>query len=135
MNLLGATINNLSITKGTPLGDAIKNVVEKLYNLYSPQDDGLQYNKFFENHNPLGLTGTPKGIIPFNYDNINVTNEIPTLSDADGDGNIEECFEEYSQVLVEGDNHCGYIGFRQPFSNSLLDDGAINVVVKNWESS
>ena len=96
VNLLGAAITNLSITKGTPLGDAIKNVVEKFYNLYSSQDDGLQFNKFFENHNPLGLTGAPKGIIPFNYDDINVTNEIPALSDADGDGNIEECFEEYS---------------------------------------
>jgi hypothetical protein len=41
VNLLGAAINNLSITKGTPLGDAIKIVVEKLYNLYSSQDDGL----------------------------------------------------------------------------------------------
>ena len=134
VNLLGAAITNLSITKGTPLGDAIKNVVEKFYNLYSSQDDGLQFNKFFENHNPLGLAGAPNGIIPFNYDDINVTNEIPALSDADGDGNIEECFEEYSPVLVEGDNHCGYIGFRQPFSNSLLNDSAINVVVQGWRS-
>jgi hypothetical protein len=45
---------------------------------------------------------------------------------------MEECFEECSSVLVEGDNHCGYIGFRQPFSNLLLDDGAINVVVRDW---
>ena len=49
--------------------------------------------------------------------------EILPLSDADGDGNVEECFEEYKPVIVEGDNHCGYIGFRQPFSNSLIDDG------------
>jgi hypothetical protein len=36
----------------------------------------------------------------------------------------------YKPVLVDGDNHCGYIVFRQPFSASLTDDGAIDVVVE-----
>ena len=36
----------------------------------------------------------------------------------------------YKPVLVDGDNHCGYIGFRQPFSASLTDDDAIDVVVE-----
>ena len=40
----------------------------------------------------------------------------------------------YKPVLVDGDNHCGYIGFRQPFSASLTDDGAIDVVVEEWKS-
>jgi esterase/lipase superfamily enzyme len=132
VHLLGAAINNLSIAKGTPLGDAIENIVGKFYNLYNPEDDGLQFNKFFEKHNPLGLVGAPKGTIPLNYNDTNVINEILAISDADGDGNLEECFEEYSVVLKKGDNHCGYIGFRQPFSNSLIDNGAINIVVEEW---
>jgi len=132
VHLLGAAINNLSIAKGTPLGDAIENIVDKFYNLYNPEDDGLQFNKFFEKHNPLGLVGAPKGTLPLNYNDTNVINEILAISDADGDGNLEECFEEYSVVLGKGDNHCGYIGFRQPFSNSLVDNGAINIVVEEW---
>ena len=31
-----------------------------------------------------------------------------------------------------GDNHFGYIGFRDT-SNTLKDDGAMNVVVSDWE--
>ena len=132
VHLLGASINNLSITNNTPLGNAIENVVNKFYNLYNPEDDGLQFNKFFEKHNPLGLVGAPKETIPSNYNDTNVKNEILAISDAGVDGNLEECFEEYSIVLGKGDNHCGYIGFRQPFSDTLLDDGAIDIVVEDW---
>jgi hypothetical protein len=74
---------------------------------------------------------------PLNYNDKNVTSELLQFSDADGDGNLEECFEDiYKPVLIQGDNHCGYIGFRQPFSNSLIHDGdgAINVVVEDWKS-
>jgi hypothetical protein len=134
VHLLGAAINNLSIAGNTPLGKAIENLVDKFYNLYNPQDDGLQFNKFFENHNPLGLVGAPKGTIPPNYYDRYVTNEIPALSDADGDGNLEECFEEYGLVLVDGDNHCGYIGFREPFSNSLINNGVMDIVVSDWKN-
>ena len=36
--------------------------------------------------------------------------------------------------LLPGDNHCGYMGFRNlhPFENILRDDGAIDIVVRNW---
>lgn len=75
-------------------------------------------------------------IPPFNYKDTNVTTTILSFPDADGDGNLEECFEDiYKPVLVKGDNHCGYIGFREPFSNSLLDDGAIDIVVRDWINS
>ncbi|HET6800603.1 MAG TPA: hypothetical protein VFH25_08575 [Nitrososphaeraceae archaeon] len=34
-----------------------------------------------------------------------------------------------------GDNHGGYIGFRDSNNiNQLKDDGAINIVVKNWKN-
>lgn len=57
------------------------------------------------------------------------------MSDADGDGNIEECFEEYKPALEKGDNHCGYIGFREPFSTSLINDGVMDIVVEDWKSN
>jgi len=36
----------------------------------------------------------------------------------------------YKPVLVDCDNHCGNIGFRQPFSASLIDYGDLDVVVE-----
>ena len=112
------------IAQDTILGKAIENKVGKFYNLYNPEDDGLTVNQL-ENNQSLGLVGALKLNVPLNYNEPNIDYEIPPLSDADGDGNIEECFEEINPVKLWGDNHCGYIVFRQPFSNSLLDDGAI----------
>jgi esterase/lipase superfamily enzyme len=136
VHLLGAAINNKLIANDTSFGKAIEHLAEKFYNLHSSQDDGLEYNKKVENHEPLGLVGALDVIPPFNYKDTNVTTTIPSISDADGDGNLEECFEDiYKPVLVKGDNHCGYIGFREPFSNSLVDDGAIDKVVIDWINS
>ncbi|MDR4511003.1 MAG: alpha/beta hydrolase [Nitrososphaeraceae archaeon] len=134
VHLLGAAINNELIMNNTPFGNAINDKVEKFYNLYNPEDDGLEANRLIEKHNPLGSVGAPNQNVPTNYKDINVLNEIPALSDADGDGNLEECFEDYGLALKKGDNHCGYIGFREPFSNSLIDDGAIDVVVRDWRN-
>ena len=134
VHLLGAVISNKLIDNNTPLGNAIEHLVVNFTNLYSSQDDGLEFNKYFEKHNSLGLVGASKGTKHSNYNDINVTLELPPLSDADGDGNIEECFEEYKPAIVEGDNHCGYIGFRLPFSNSLITDGAIDIVVEDWRN-
>ncbi len=48
---------------------------------------------------------------------------------------MEECFADIKPVHIWGDNHCGYIGFRQPFTGSLIDDGAMNIVVRDWIKS
>jgi hypothetical protein len=40
--------------------------------------------------------------------------------------------QDIKPVIVRGDNHCGYMGFRQPFLPSLIDDGAIDIVVRDW---
>jgi hypothetical protein len=144
VHILGASIDNKLMVRDTPFGNAIERVVDKFYNLYSSQDDGLEFNQFFEQHHPLGLVGLsefPREDWPRNYNEINVTSAILPLSDADGDGNLEECFEGYNPTFVPksvrglGDNHCGYIGFRQPFFDSLVDDGVMNVVVENWRNS
>jgi esterase/lipase superfamily enzyme len=135
VHLLGAAISNTMVGNNTPLGNAIERIVFKFYNLYNPEDEGLKFNKKFEHHNPLGLIGAPNGTVHFNYQDINVTHEIPPFSDADGDGNSEECFEEFNPAIGEGDNHCGYIGFRAPFSPSIINDGVINVIVGHWKES
>jgi hypothetical protein len=136
VHLLGAAINNKLILNNTAFGNAIEHLVDKFYNLYNPQDDGLEFNQKLGNHDPLGLVGAPKGTTPSsNYNDINVAYEIPPFSDADGDGNVEECFEDISPVRVWGDNHCGYIGFRHPLTGSLIDDGAMNIVVRDWIKS
>jgi hypothetical protein len=78
------------------------------------------------------LVGAPKGTVYINYTDTNVAYEIPPLSDADGDGNREECFEDVNVVKLWGDNHCGYIGFRDPLTGLLIDDGVMDVVVRDW---
>ena len=135
VHLLGAAINNKLIANNTLLGNATENVVDKFYNLYNPEDDGLTANQLYENHQPLGLVGALKLNVSSNYNDTNVAYEIPPFSDADGDRNVEECFEETNPVKVWGDNHCGYIGFRNSTTGSFLDDGAMNIVVKDWINS
>jgi hypothetical protein len=132
VHLLGAAIDNKLISNHTL---AIEQIVDKFYNLYNPEDDGLKFNQIFENHSPLGLVGAPNGFNYTNYVDTNVAYEISPVSDADGDGIIAECFEELNLAKLWGDNHCGYIGFRDPASGSLSDDGAMNIVVRDWIKS
>ena len=49
VHLLGAAINNKLIAKNTLFGDAIEDVTNKFYNLFSSKDDGLEFNKLYEN--------------------------------------------------------------------------------------
>ncbi|MDF2736928.1 MAG: hypothetical protein K0S93_784 [Nitrososphaeraceae archaeon] len=133
VHLLGAAINNSLLVKDIS-GNAIKDEVDKFYNLYDPEDDGLTANQLIEKHQPLGLVGTLKMKALSNYNETNVAYEIPPLSDADGDGNVEECFEETNPAKVWGDNHCGYIGFRNSTTGSFLDDGVMNIAVEDWRN-
>ena len=64
VHLLGAAINNSLIAQNTLLGNAIENIVDKFYNLYDPEDDGLTVNQL-ENHQPLGLVGALKAECSF----------------------------------------------------------------------
>jgi hypothetical protein len=132
VHLLGAAINNSNITDSN-LTNAIENKVDKFYNLYDPEDDGLTVNQL-ENRKPLGLVGALNLDVPSKYNERNVVYEIPPFSDADGDGNVEECFEDTNPAKVWGDNHCGYIGFRNSTTGSFLDDGVMNIVVEDWRN-
>ena len=134
IHLIGAAIDNKSVSKKTPFGNAIENIVNRFYNLYNPEDNALKYAYVkTENQNPLGLYGLKKGEpFPTNYTECNVKFEIPPLKRANG---IYQSFCDKA-VYGWGDNHCGYIGFREhyPFNRFLKDDGAINVIVTDWKN-
>jgi hypothetical protein len=48
----------------------------------------MAYNQGFEHHDPLEMVAAPEGTVHPNYKDTNVANEIPPLSDADGNGNV-----------------------------------------------
>lgn len=112
----------------------------------------------FEGDLALGQSGyqtLPKIRLPTNYNETDVQDQIAAMRDADG---IEaEVFDlcNYNQTYCKiksegwdlglcdlfsgtchvdiGDNHAGYIGFRDPVNHSLLaDDGAMDAVVRDW---
>jgi hypothetical protein len=123
---------------------------------YSP----FQIYPSFEGDLPLGYKGyqnLPKITLPKNYDQINVQYEIKNISDADAiegedlglcmpGGDQFYCkikYEGWDYGLCDfinkschintGYNHAGYLGFRNlTDSSKLVDDGAIDIVVKDW---
>jgi pimeloyl-ACP methyl ester carboxylesterase len=117
-------------------GQAVEDEVEEFYNLYNPKDDSLEwfYPLNENNDSALGLIGAEKGIsLPSNYRETNVQSEIKAFCDADGHNS---CDYPYNIVLystpTEGDNHFGYIGFMDT-NGTLKDNGAMDVVVSDWE--
>ena len=135
IHLIGAAISDIATSKNTQFGSAIDNIVDNFYNLYNPKDNVLQrlYVKT-ENEIPLGLSGLNKEEpFPQNYMEHNVMSKIPPFKNASG---IYQPFSDKA-VYGWGDNHSGYIGFREryPFNKSLKDDGDINVIVADWRTS
>lgn len=142
---------NWNSVKTIAYGNAIEKQVIDFYNLYSSEDNVYQPNFIFpffpyqiypslEGDWGLGQSGyqtIPYDIalsLPKNYNQINVQNELPPLCDSDGDGKIDDTFHENSAIRI-GDNHGGYIGFRNAAENAnLLDDGAMDIVVYNWKN-
>jgi pimeloyl-ACP methyl ester carboxylesterase len=120
-------------------GKAVQDIVLKFYNLYNPHDKVLGHPnlyRFYDQDTPLGLNGAQVGIArPSNYIPIDVQNKIAPLCDANGDNRPDPPFESGVEVGI-GDNHAGYIGFRDSINKKILiDDGAIGVVVSNWNNS
>jgi pimeloyl-ACP methyl ester carboxylesterase len=120
-------------------GKAMEDVVMRFYNLYDPQDKLLgnpQLYQFYDQDRPLGLDGAQTDIAkPSNYNQTDVEDKTAPLCDANGDGRPDYPFDLGSEVSI-GNNHAGYIGFRDATNhNTLVDDGAMNVVVSNWNNS
>jgi hypothetical protein len=116
-------------------GNAIENEVINFTNLYSSNDDSLEwfYPIAEKNDSALGQSGAEKNIrLPHNYKEINVTEHIEPLCNANGHNS---CDFPYNAILGAtagiGDNHFGYIGFRNT-NNKIIYDGALDVVVSDW---
>ena len=141
---------NWGTVKMTAYGEAIDEEVADFHNLYSTEDNALEPNPSspfypyqiyptYEGDWALGQSGhqtIPYDIslsLPTNYTQINVQNEIPPICDADGDKRPD--FPLQNMVIKIGDNHNGYLGFRDAANNTrLVDNGAMNVVVDNWRN-
>ena len=142
---------NLDTVKTIAYGQAIQEEVVQFYNLYNPEDSIFKPNPIYpffpfqiypsyEGDWALGQSGyqvVPYDIrlsLPVNYIQINVQNEIPPICDGDGDHKPDFPLTT-DQIIVRGNNHSGYFGFRNATDNTkLIDDGAINVVVDNWKN-
>lgn len=125
---------------------------------FYPADIYYEVYPFFEKDAALGLSGyqtSPNITLPKNYVQINVQDQIRAIHDGDAiegeDFGLCKLFNiRFCQIKNEGwdfglcnnlglckvdvgDNHAGYIGFRNLTNTNLLaDDGAMNVVVKHW---
>jgi hypothetical protein len=122
-------------------GTAIEAEVVKFYNLFNREYNSLEapiLYKFYEQDDALGLQGSSSAILPIsNYEEIDVEDQIALIEDADGDGKCDlpmsTPFGLICTIEDIGDNHFGYIGFRDK-DGAWVDDGAMNVVIDNWNS-
>jgi hypothetical protein len=141
---------------GTPKSDygrAIEAEVTNFTNSFSSKDNMLEPNPdkpyypfqiypSFETDRALGQNGYQKipyniketESLPENYTEIDVKDELVAECDADGDRKIDLPFKN-NQTITIGDNHRGYLGYRNITDNSkITDDGAINIIVERWNN-
>jgi hypothetical protein len=166
MHLMGAAVDNEEVSKRSSdtdnanddriYGGAIERQLIKTYNLFNPEDNLLQPERFpytyysqYEHDNALGNNGAqPRISQPTNYIDRNALNEIPEnrrtdMTDANGD-NICDLPEWIYNPFVfpipfltcginsVGDNHLGYMGFRDASTQTLVDDGALDIIIEHW---
>jgi hypothetical protein len=131
-------------------------MLERLDSLEEQTDDQPEFYPHFEMDDALGSLGIQQASIdehniPSNYQEQNVQNEILAIEDADADAINEAPFPECDVIsyfvpfnctistTVLGDNHLGYMGFRDPTDSSRLisigGDGAIDIVVSDWRTN
>jgi hypothetical protein len=117
-------------------GNVIGNEVSKFYNLFDPKDKTLsQVYGNIEHDNALGLNGAQLNVTrPSNYDQIDVQNQIVPLCDADGDNKADWPLQKGAKIET-GDNHAGYFGFINATTKQLESDGAMDIVVSNWNGT
>jgi hypothetical protein len=115
-------------------GQAIESQVIRFYNFFDNEDNALQrpYPSAEGGEIALGLNGSEEGVsLPKNYQDVNVTEEIPLILDANGDGKCDltplNC-----TIMSIGDNHLGYVGFVSAENGNLIDDGAMNLIINDW---
>lgn len=123
-------------------GEDIRKKVVNFYNFVDSEDNVLQFdypcaeggNRALGEH---GQSNSFEVQAPFNYSDIyGVEREIKPVNDADA---INGCDLGICDLGLfpagEGDNHLGYMGFRNlADTNKLADDGAMNIVVDEWRN-
>jgi hypothetical protein len=138
-------------------GEAIKSEVGIFRNLYNAEDNMLQFAyRDAERDDALGwcgLKGGPQNVFfpwscvggdsiltPNNYEEHSVTGEIRPDADADKD---EDCDvrmtifsdEQICTIMLIGDNHFGYMGYRSSTNNQIVShSGAMEFVVLDWRN-
>jgi hypothetical protein len=92
------------------------------------------YYPFYERDLAIGQSAAQSGIaFPSNYNETVATNEIINSDDENGDEmcDLKIPSTDFCTIYREGDNHFGYIGFRDHYSqNDLVDDGVINKIIE-----
>ena len=102
------------------------------------------YYPCFEQDFALGQSGIQSTIsdtdLTQNYLDIVVEQEINDYRDADADGRCDLLYGTFwfhlpfvCTITLVGDNHLGYIGFRES-NGSLRDNGAMNIVVDTLQN-
>jgi hypothetical protein len=156
--------NSSPSDNGIVYGMDIENHVTVFHNLFDPEDNYLQsgrtpyYYPFYENDSALGQMGADRTIVdlPRNYRQENVQNELPEdhtidFTDADGDDqcDLNDRILGYTWIPVwpfftpiwgcgidgVGDNHRGYMGFRDHSSGLIVDNGVMDIVAQHWSTS
>jgi hypothetical protein len=124
-------------------GQDIFEKVVNFYNLVNPEDNVLQYVYpcYQGGNRALGESGKQDSSFEVqsldNYTDVyGVQEEVKPYDDADA---INGCDIGICDLGLhppqEGDNHLGYMGFRDPANTSeLADDGAIKIVVEGWRN-
>ena len=152
------SLNSQDCAKNVPKlecsGEAINSTTRVFFNLYNEEDnmltpflsgiDGPFPYKDAEKDYALGGFGKQIEISsPPNYNEKNVENSIPTrldidYEDANGDGKcdlpVSVGLGTICPISVQGDNHMGYMGYRNTINGKIIDPGAIAVIVDNWKS-
>jgi len=137
---------------GVVYGNYIQSHVKKFYNLFDSNDDYLRlgrspytYYPTYERDLALGNLGIDSRVasidMPQNYTDINVQTEMPKnmnidFTDANGDGqcDLKELigFVFVCGIHGQGENHMGYMGFRDHVSKQIVDDGVMDIVARDW---
>jgi hypothetical protein len=131
-------------------GDAIQKQVINFYNMHNFEDDVLEEKRglewwepeYYPNYEEGNLAIGQKPLskitpgMPSNYDNIDVMNQIINEENADNDSDRCDLKNLFGVCTIngDGDNHLGYIGFRNS-DNKLINNGAIDKVVNLWNFS
>jgi hypothetical protein len=70
---------------------------------------------------------------PENYEEYGVIYELPAKQDSDNDGRCDIRNPDRScSILLSGDNHFGYLGYRDT-PTSIFNNGAIDRVATDWK--